>query len=86
MDYLTAATASRSPDAFDDRDRVTASRPRGHRREDTRIRRMTDARIAAAFVRQAVNPPSTLIAAPVMYAPSELARWATVAAISAAPA
>lgn len=35
---------------------------------------------------QAVKPPSTWIEAPVMYAPSVLARWATVAAISAASA
>lgn len=35
---------------------------------------------------QAVKPPSTWIEAPVMYAPSALARWATVAAISAASA
>lgn len=38
------------------------------------------------LVCQAVKPPSTWIEAPVMYAPSALARWATVAAISAASA
>lgn len=35
---------------------------------------------------QAVKPPSTWIDAPVTYAPSALAKWATVAAISAASA